>query len=68
MVSAVGVRRHQLHGQLDLRNLRRDRLMDRRLLLSAMAESLGLEGNRRRLRAGESAGVKFLRARKSEPM
>jgi hypothetical protein len=57
VVPAVGVRR-QLYGELDLRTVRSIGLMDRRLLFSAMAESLRLKDNPRRpRRAGRSSGV-----------
>jgi hypothetical protein len=58
LVPAISLCSDQLHRQLDLRNLRRDRLMDRRLLLSALAGSIRLEDNpRRSRRSGKSSSV-----------
>ena len=45
MVPAVGIRRNQLHRQRDLRSVRRIGIVDRRLLLSEMAGSIGFEDN-----------------------
>jgi hypothetical protein len=58
MVFALSVRGDQLYGQLDLRDLRRNRLIHRRLFLGAMAGSIRLEDHTRRAgRNREPSGV-----------